>query len=273
MTAAPPLAVAPPVRRVRAADRHRQAVFAVRLAVIAAVLVIWQVNPGHFLPGYAFGRPTTVASELWDLITSGKIFSQIGATALSVVYAMIIALPVGVAVGLLSKVRFIDWVLEPIVTLLYAVPKLGVISLLILILGVNGKAHVALVVLTIVFIYYYATRQAVEEVDQRQVTAMRLMGASTFKIGRSLLLPASVPHLLAATRIALPLALAFEIFAEIVVPAGGSGLGVILGIYQNNADPSGSVAIMLVGALLGYLLSVVLGRYIEKYTKSIGAGI
>ena len=214
-----------------------------------------------------------MASELWDLITSGKIFSQIGATALSVVYAMIIALPVGVAVALLTKVRFVGWVLEPIVTLLYAVPKLGVISLLILILGVNSKAHVALVVLTAAFIYYYATRQALEDVDQRQVTAMRLMGASTFKIGRSLLLPSSVPQLLAATRIALPLALAFEIYAEIVVPAGGSGLGVILGIYQNNADPSGSVAIMLVAALLGYLLSVVLGRYIEKYTKSIGSGI
>jgi ABC-type nitrate/sulfonate/bicarbonate transport system permease component len=273
MTAAPSLTATAPVRQASVVDRHRQAVFAVRLAVIALVLVIWQVNPAHFLPVYAFGSPASVARELWDLVSSGKIFGQIGATALAVFYAMIIALPVGVAAGLLSKVRFLEWVLEPIMTLLYAVPKLGVISLLILILGVNGKAHVALVVLTVSFIYYYAARQALDDVDQNQVTAMRLMGASTWKVGRSLLLPSSVPHLLASTRLSLPLALAFEIFAEIAVPAGGSGLGVILGIYQNNADASGSVAIMLVGALLGYLLAVVLGRYILKYTKSIGAGI
>ena len=67
MTAAPTLTAAAPVRRVRAVDRHRQAVFAVRLAVIAAVLVIWQVNPGHFLPSYAFAarfRPPALGLQL-----------------------------------------------------------------------------------------------------------------------------------------------------------------------------------------------------------------
>jgi NitT/TauT family transport system permease protein len=124
----------------------------------------------------------------------------------------------------------------------------------------------------VLFAYFFSMRQAIDELDQQQVIALRLMGASRVTVVRVLTLRSAVPHLLGATRIGLPLAFGIEVFAELRVPTV-HGLGVLLSDAANNLDPNGAMAVALFIVVVAYLLDLLIGAQLRRYTKSVGLGM
>lgn len=270
-----------PVRPARAPGAARSvprrrltAVIAVRICAAAVVLAAWQVfagGPDSVLPANAVSRPSSVAVALGHLAANGQLFSGLGTTALSVLYSMVLGALVGTVLAVVTWTPFGRWLLDPLVTILYAIPKVGMISLYIIVLGIATATHVALVTSAVLFIYYYAMRQALDELDQDRLVALRLMGAGRLRVLRSLVVMSALPQLFSATRIALPLAFATEIFAELQVPTS-SGLGVSLQLFSENLDASGAVAVMLFVVLVAYLLDVAVGGALRRYVRSVGLG-
>ena len=91
------------------------------------------------------------------------------------------------------------------------------------------------------------------------------------KIARSLLVRSASPNLIGATRLALPLGFAIEIFAELRIPTS-SGLGALLEADSAAQNTAGSVAVMIFVLLIGYLLDLLLGALLGRYAKSTGTG-
>jgi NitT/TauT family transport system permease protein len=262
-------------RRRRIVTRSSVTVLVARLLLIAAVLGLWELlsgAPDAVLPDDVVGTPVSVGHRGWQLIMDGQLPSNLGSTALTIFYALLLAIPIGVGIGLLAANPIGRWLFHPIITLTYAIPKVGLISLYVLLLGANTKTHVVLVTGAALFVYYFSVLQASTEIDRRTLTALRMMGAGPLRIAWSYLLPSSVPYLFAATRIALPLAFATEIFAEIKVPAT-PGLGALLTRLTGALDAPGSMAVVIFVVIVGYLVDVVLGGLLARYTRSIGRGI
>ena len=279
MTSVAP-AVAPPSRSKlpsprswapRILNRRVLILWSLRLAVAAVIIVLWQLAPASLVPAVAVGRPGGVVASIWHLITSGQIFSAFGSTALTIAYSIVIGAPAGALLAILTSLPGLRWVLQPIVNVTYAIPKVALITLYILFLGVSVRTHVLFVVTAVVFIYYFSVRQSLDEIDQSRLTALRLMGAGWVKVTTSLLIPSSIPQLLAATRIALPLAFVSEIFAELRVPTS-SGLGVLLNTDATNLDGASSMAMLLIITLIAYLLDVFLRGRLQSFTESNGVG-
>jgi sulfonate transport system permease protein len=267
-------AVASPVRRSwtsRLLTRQFFVLWSVRLAVAAVVIILWQLAPAKLVPDIAVGRPGGVALSLWRLLTSGEIFSALFNTALTIAYSLLIGAPVGALLAIITSLPVGRWLLQPIINVAYAIPKVALITLYILFLGVSIRTHVLFNVTAVFFIYYFAVHQSLEELDRSRLTALRLMGASWAKITTAFLIPSSVPHLLAATRIAVPLAFISEIFAELRVPTS-SGLGVLLNTDATNLDGASSMAMLLIITLIAYLLDVFLRSRLQSFTESTGVG-
>ncbi len=272
--------VAPPPQARIAGRRHHVdwPVVGVRLGVVVAALVIWQLGAGgpkSVLPTIVVSKPTAVATTMWHLIINGQMLSALGSTGVSVVYSVVIGAVIGTIVAIITATPVGRWLFEPIVTITYAIPKVGLIPLYVILLGLNIQAHVALVTSAVLFVYYYAVRHAIADVDKDRLIALRLMGASRLKIGTALYLRAAVPQLISATRIALPLGFATQIFAELQVPTT-SGLGVLMEQFSQTGldtlDASGAISVMLFVVLIAYLLDVVLGNRLRKYSAAIGLG-
>jgi taurine transport system permease protein len=245
-----------------------------RVLVVAVVLVLWQAfagGPKSALPSDVVSRPSAFAGAFWTLLKGGGIFPPTGQTALSALYSLLIAIPVAAVAAAITATRLGRWVFEPIVTITYAVPKVGLISLLVIIDGISRTTDVILVTSAVIFVYYFAFRQAADELDRSRVIAFRLMGANRLRIFRSLMIGYAIPQLIAASRIAIPLAFATEIFAELRVP-GTPGLGVELTSLIDNFKSASSVGVMLLILVLGYLLDLLLRGLLSWYTKSIGVG-
>jgi ABC-type nitrate/sulfonate/bicarbonate transport system permease component len=243
-----------------------------RLLTALALLVIWQFAPRALVPTIAVSRPLDVARSFGQLISSGELFSATWATAEQVLYSLLLGAPIGIALAVLSSARLGRWLLGPIISATYAIPKVGLISFYILLLGVDTKAHVVFVVGFVLFAYYFAVRDALEGLDRDKLTALRLMGAGRLALFRVFVLPSAVPQLFTASRIAVPLAFASEVFAELEMPTA-TGLGVSLEKATTSLDIATGVAIALFIVLIGYLLDLVIGARLRRYTESIGTGL
>lgn len=255
--------------------RDHLTVLALRVLFVGCLLGLWQLlsgGPKAVLPSTVVGSPASVATAGWHMLASGQLFASLGHTGLGVIYGLGLSIPIGAAIGALAATRIGNWLLHPIITLTYAIPKVGLISLYVILLGANTKSHVVLVTGATLFVYYFAVLQAAREIDRRTLTAMRMMGAGPLRVVRSYLLPSAAPFLFAATRIALPLAFATEIFAEIKVPST-PGLGLQLENLITALNAPGSMAVVIFVAIIGYLIDVLLSSLLSRYTRSIGKGI
>lgn len=253
----------------------RYLVIGVRVASVGLILLVWQTlagGPKSILPLDAVSRPTDIAVALYHLMSDGQLFSALGATALTVGYSMLLGAPIGLLLAGASLAPMTRWLLEPLVTITYAIPKIALISIYILVIGVRSPTRIANDVGVILFVFYFSGRQAFEEIDRGAHRALQLMGAGRLKMARSFWLRSAVPHLFAATRIALPLAFAVEIFAELRVP-NSPGLGSLLNMFTTNLDPAGMMAVVLFVVVIGYSLDVLVGRRFRRYTASVGLGV
>lgn len=262
----------PAPRWARRPGRRSLSVGVARLLTALALLVIWQYAPQSVVPTVAVSRPLDVARSFGHLVSTGELFSGTWATAEQVLYSLVLGALIGVALAILTWGRIGRWLLGPLISASYAIPKVGLISFYILLLGVDTKAHVVFVTGFVLFAYYFAVRDAFDELDRDKLTALRLMGASQLALFRVYVLPSAVPHLFTATRIAVPLAFASEVFAELEMPTA-TGLGVSLQQATDSLDTSTGVAIALFIVLIGYLLDLVIGARLRRYTESVGTGL
>lgn len=276
LTAVPPEQMAPaekpPAGRNLASNRW--VVLGCRLAAIAVVLGLWQHfagGPSAVLPTDAISKPSSIFIAFWHLVGNGLIFQATWYTAFSVIVGLPVSALIGGVLAALTAKPKGRWVFQPLVSLAYAIPKVGLIQLFILYFGLHRKVELAIIVSSVSFIYYFALRQAWDELNPEVYAALKLMRAGRLKILTTFVLPSAVPQLFAATRIGLPLALATEIFAEIVVGQDNS-LGHLVSLYTLTSNSAGAVAVLLFVSFLGYLIDIGLDSGLRRYGDSIGLG-
>lgn len=191
----------------------------------AVVLCLWEaagafgwVNP-ILLP-----RPSQIVQSLIQLVLDGELVSPLVHTVTLFFVGYVLASVIGVALGVAMAVsNALYGLLEPLVELIRPVPKSALVPVLFLFLGIGKATMITIVVLAAVFPILISTFQGVKGLDP-----VLLETARTFQVSRSrtifgIVLPASLPMILAGMRVALGLGLVLVILAEML--AGENGIG------------------------------------------------
>jgi NitT/TauT family transport system permease protein len=135
-----------------------------------------------------------------------------------------LAIVVGVPVGLLmSFSRVVEIALSPYLSALYATPRITLIPVLVLWLGISFEMRVGIVFLSAVFPIMLNTYLGGKEIDQGLMDVGRAYRASPFKIYRSILLRGSLPYVFSGLHLGLGRGLMGVVVAEIATSAGGIG--------------------------------------------------
>ena len=127
---------------------------------------------------------------------------------------------VGLALGRCPKA---DDFFAPVVYLLYPVPKIVLLPILLVLLGIGGAPKVLLIALTIFFQVIVVMRDAAKAIPKSTVLSVRSLGASRADIWRHVVIPATLPSLFTTLRVSSGIAVAILFFAESIV--GTTGLG------------------------------------------------
>ena len=192
-----------------------------RLLSLAFVIAAWQLI-GASQP-YSITTPSAIVHAAFRDMTS-EVLPAFGDTLKGFFYGYAICIVAGIPIGLLmARSRLVELSLAPYVSALYATPRLALIPVLILWLGVSFQLRLAVVIVSGIFPIILNTYIGGKEVDRDQVEVGVAFAASKLRVLRTIIVPGSLHYIFAGLRIGFGRAMIGIIVAEIEASVVGVG--------------------------------------------------
>lgn len=171
-----------------------------------------------------FPPPSRILATMWELAVDGRIFMDLVVTLQRVVAGFLLGAVPGVLLGLLMGwIRIVRLVFDPIVTIIYPVPRIAILPLFLVIFGLGSPPIIAITALICFFPAVVTTYAGVRGLDPNLPRMARNLGASRMQIMTKIAFPAALPVMFAGLRLSLGLALTGEVAAEFVAASNGIG--------------------------------------------------
>lgn len=197
------------------------------LVIVLLSVVVWELSARlGYVSTVTFAVPSDIATTFWKM-AGGELW---GHAAISL-YRLFVGFVIGAVLGILAGMAtgwfvFARRSLEPIINALYGLPKIAILPLLILILGIGEAPKVTVIVIGTFFPIWINTHAGMRNVDRLLVRVIRSFGADERQVLFKVALPHIVPYLVAGTRLAMGHSLVLIIAAELL--AAKSGLGFLI---------------------------------------------
>jgi sulfonate transport system permease protein len=250
-------------RALRRQRRRTIAVWAARAALFVAIVGGWQLfTEVKVVDKFFFGQPSGIVTQLRDWIDNGtqygSIWLQIWITMkealLGLVYGVIAGIVMGVTLGM---VPFLAQVVGPYIKVLNAIPRIVLGSIFVVALGLGTTSKVLLAAVLVFFVVFFNAFQGVREVDRSLIANARVLGASRLQIVRHVVLPSALTWIIASLHVAFGFAIIGAIVGEFL--GAQKGLGLVISNSQNNFNPDGVFAAMLVIAIIALTAEGLIG--------------
>jgi NitT/TauT family transport system permease protein len=192
---------------------------------LVSVLGLWEllVDVGVLRPIIA-SSPVRIATAAASLVADPEFIRHIQVSGLEFVIGFTAASVLGAALGLVSGwYRRIGYAVDPLVTVLYVTPRVALLPVLVLWLGLGPASTTAVVFLGAFFMVFLNTMAGVRTLDPALLRAARSFMASDRTIFRTIVLPGTFPFLITGLRLGVGRALIGVVIGELFAAAAGLG--------------------------------------------------
>jgi NitT/TauT family transport system permease protein len=235
--------------------------------VFALILVVWQVAISSGLVSAVFlPSPWSILLALRDLAVSGELWRDLSISLLRIAAGWALGtaagLGVGLAMGLQSVARSIG---VPLVSALFPIPKIALLPLLILWLGIGEAPKIATIALGVFFPTAIAAASGIDSVPRGLIRMAQSFNMPFAAILAKVVLPGALPSIIAGFRISASTALLLVVAAEMIGAQDGIGAFVLAAgnLMQTDRLMAGVVVLSLLGLAIGGLLSEVEKRLLR----------
>ncbi len=235
--------------------------WAITCGSIVVVLLFWEAVGRQINP--VFGSyPTAIAVAFWELLVSGQLWAALFESLQPFLLGYGLAIVVGVPLGLLiGGFRVAEAALGIYVTAGYAMPLVALVPLLILWLGLGFAVKVAVVFLMALFPITINTWLGVVAVPKTLIEVGKSFVAPDLVILRRIVLPATLPYIMAGIRLAVGRAVVAMVIAEFFTTI--SGLGAVIINSANNFDTATMFVPIIILMLMAIGLNWLIG-WVER---------
>jgi ABC-type nitrate/sulfonate/bicarbonate transport system permease component len=216
------------------------------------LLVAWQLVAMVIADPLFLPRLSTVLQTIWTNAVNGQLETDIAASLFRCLTGFALALVFGTTLGILmgwSPKWDNFWNL--FISFTNPIPKLGLIPLFILWLGIGEASKIAVIFSAAVFSVLINTYSGVKGINKLWLWRAATAGASHAEILRKVILPAALPHILAGARLGMAVAWIVLLGAEMVAAQVGLGYRILYG--AQTFDTSLVFAGLLVIATFGFI--------------------
>lgn len=224
-----------------------------RYAVVLLVLGLLWKAASLALGGRILPDPLEALSAFAQAAATPVFWKHFGASAWRVLAAMglawITAFPLGLLMG---SVRRVDAMLAPFVFLTYPIPKIVLLPVFLLVLGLGDASKIVMISLILGYQILVTTRDGVRAIHPRYFDSVRSIGGGRRHLLFDVLVPAALPHGFTSLRLGTGVAVAVLFFVESF--ATTSGLGYLImdawGAMDYVRMFTGIIGMSLLGAAL-----------------------
>lgn len=248
----------------RARRRRIGLVWAGRIGLAVIVIGGWQAfTTWGIVDPFFFGQPSGIAKRLVDLFRHGTEFGSFYANIWTTIQEALVGFALGAVTGVvfgvaLGQSRFLADVLGPYIKMVNAIPRIVLGSIFIVAFGIGVLPKILLAAVLVFFIVFFNAFQGVREVDRNILANAKVLGASQLQIIRHVTVPSALTWIIASLHSAFGFAIVGALVGEVL--GAQSGLGLVIKTAQNNFDPNGVFATMLVISVIVLGAEWVIGK-------------
>ena len=212
--------------------------------------------------------PTLVAAAAYRMaFVTGEIWRDLAASGIGYGLGVALAIAVGIPLGLAAGwYRRLSYAVEPFLSALNATPQVAFLPLIVLWVGTGLGARVLIVFLLAVLPIAINAHAAVRTTDARLVRLAASFGAGEWRLFRTIILPSTVPFLLAGLRLAVGRGMIGVVVGEIYGSAAGIGAMISQAgaRFQTDRVFVGVLTIVAIGVILVELVQLI-ERWVEAW--------
>jgi NitT/TauT family transport system permease protein len=233
------------------------------------VLGIWELlSRTGVIDSRFWPAPTSLIDTLSEQISSGDLFTNIRISMVRILLGFVIAAVPGVIVGLAMGLYWpIRVFLMPVATAIYAIPKLAVLPLTVLVFGVGESSKVAIIVVSIFFLIVLNTMSGVMAIDPMYRDVAQNLGASRWQMFTTVAWPGALPAIFTGFRLAIGFALLVIVGTEFLEGSKREPNGI--GWYIIRSWNLFKIEDLFVGLLVIALLAWVLNVLLEMVERRL----
>jgi NitT/TauT family transport system permease protein len=227
---------------------------------LIVVILLWEVvgQLGIVTPLF-FAWPSSIVHELINIFSNGKWIDHFSVSLWELVcgygLASLTAIPLGLIMG---RSQTVEYIFDPLFSILYAMPRIALMPLIILIFGIGLNSKIVLVYIGCFFPILLNVFQGTKSLNPLLIDMAKVFGAKNVELYQKIFLPAIMPYMVAGFRVALSIGLIMVVVGEF--QAARQGIGYMIAFEAGFWNTSGVMAwVSIISAL------AIFGTQIIKY--------
>jgi NitT/TauT family transport system permease protein len=206
---------------------HRR--FLLGLGSIIFLITAWQLVLTYIFPvnPFFFTTPLLIAAAFKEQLQNAKLWHDLAVSSQAFIWGFGAAVVIGIPIGLvMGWRRRVEYSLDPFLTALYASPLVALAPMFIIVFGVGVLGKAALVFLLAVFPFVFNTFAGVKSTDSLLINVIRSFGGREKDLYLKVILPSTLPYIVAGARLAIGRGLVGIIVGEFYAASEGIGFAI-----------------------------------------------
>ncbi|GHE06130.1 ABC transporter permease [Defluviimonas sp. 20V17] len=235
--------------------------------VLLILLVLWQIGSATgFISPIAMPAPRDVLIAFRDLIVTGTLWTNLSVSLYRLLtgwlLGAVLGISVGLIIGLLSQARAAAL---PIVSALFPIPKIALLPLFIIWLGIGEGSKVATILFGTFFPTVISTYAGVDAVDRGLIRMGQSFGLKWSSIVRKIIIPGAMPGILSGFRISFSIAIVLLVAAEMIGAQHGIGAYILMAgsIFNLGELFAGVIILSSIGLTGSWLIGLAERRLLD----------
>jgi NitT/TauT family transport system permease protein len=202
------------------------------------LLAVWQTYVTAFLPSFV-ARPTGIILAIPATISQVEFWwaalESFGSIVEGVALGTVAGILVGVAMG---RIREVDWFLSTYIRALYALPLIALVPIVILWVGYQPEARLAIVTLSTFLPVAVTTADGTRAIPHEYLDVGKIFGARFHNVWFGIALPTALPHIVTGIELGFARGITNAIAVEVLASIPGMGMSVFEKSAQLNENES-----------------------------------
>lgn len=239
------------------------------LSLLAVVGLYWAMALRPGTNAALVPAPPQIVSAFVSELSSGDLWKNTLASVQRVVLGFVIGAGLALALGALAGwFKLWGYIFNPLIDAIRPIPALAYIPLVIVWVGIGEPSRLIIIALAVFKPCVVNARAGMQEVAQIHVDAARTLGASPWRVFRTIAIPSAIPYFIAGLRTGVSTGFLALVAAELI--AAPSGLGFMIQnagqYFRTDVTIVGIIVIGVLGALLDQLASRA-GRSLTRWSE------
>jgi NitT/TauT family transport system permease protein len=242
---------------------------------VTVFLILWELvgNTFKLINPMFMSAPSLIAGAAVQLFGSGEIYNDLYVSGIELFWgyflSALFAIPFGIMIGWYKKASYI---FDPFVNSMNATPRVALLPLVIIWLGIGILSKVGIIFLGAVFPILINARDGVKTTPYNLLTAARSFGASEWMLFKTVVLPSTIPFILTGLRLGLGRAIVGVMVGELYAATAGIGFMITVAgaTFQTDKVFVGVLVFALTG-MIGMEMLTRVERRFDKWRPKVGA--